>query len=143
MPRPALPYATVRLASVPHIGMDEVLPSDATRYTAGQREAVLEVNVYGGDAMGIVLGAREAVRLRANYAGAVDPRFAIRRATSPLNLTALVDGVWEARALVEFSVGYGATQDDGVATVEAERIRLEAEIVDRGDEIPADIEVTG
>lgn len=120
-PRPALPYATMRLSTVPRVGTPHYADPDANgiQTVYAMRESVLQVQRFGTDSVGALETFTDKVLLQTNL-----DKFSVLKialfSVSPVTDVALLlnDLATEPRASVELSIRWVSDVTDDVGLIE-------------------------
>lgn len=119
-PRPAYPYATLRLDSLVNFGTDGIVKTDGQGITemGGQRRITVEVNYYGKNPMDQIAEAIKALNLETMHDVFRAAKLAVWVKNSGQNLTGVLETKNEPRGYFDFYLGFAENYEDDTGLIE-------------------------
>lgn len=124
-PRPALPYATLRLSTIPRVGTPYYADPDENgiQTVCAMRESVLQVQRFGVDSVGALETFTDKVFLQSNLDKFSVQKIALFNASQVTDVALLLnDLATEPRASVELSLRWASDMTDNVGLIESVQI---------------------
>lgn len=119
-PRPAYPYATLKIESVMPASWDEFrgVDNDGISSMGGQRRATVSVNYYGANPMDEMAKAVNALDKETVTDAFRAAGIAVWQKNSSQNLTGLLETKNEPRAFFDFFIGFAENYEDDTGLIE-------------------------
>jgi hypothetical protein len=120
-PRPALPYATLRLSVIPRIGTPHYSNPDnnGLQTVLAVRESIVQVQRFGTDSVAAVETFADKLALTTNLDKFSLQKIALFDVSSVTDVAQLLNGLaTEPRASVDFSIRWVSDQTDNVGLIE-------------------------
>lgn len=112
-PKPKKPFATILLSPVGTRGMDEKRKTDGKVEVIGQREAVLEVNYFGSNAVDTLVELDQKMRSDTVADRCFNEGVVFFDSGDVLDITELLDSnKFEERAMIEFRIRFAKSYID-------------------------------
>ena len=120
-PRPAYPYATIRMNSIVKIGWDEIReinPQTNIATIGGQRRATISVNYFGTKPLEEISKAFNSLEKQTVQDQLAASGIAIQEKNDIQNLTAMLETVFEERSFFDFFIGLADNVQDDLGIIE-------------------------
>ena len=120
-PRPALPYATLRLSVIPRIGTPHYSDPDANglQTVLAVRESIVQVQRFGPESVAAVETFADKLALNTNLDKFSLQKIALFDVSSVTDVAQLLNGLaTEPRASVDLSIRWVSDQTDNVGLIE-------------------------
>lgn len=121
-PRPALPYATLRLSSIQRVGTAHYADPDTNgiQTVVATRESTLQVQRFGPESVGALETFADKLALQTNLDKFSVQKIALFDVSSVTDVAQLLNGLaTEPRASVELSLRWASDQTDDVGLIDS------------------------
>lgn len=130
-PRLLYPYATIRIMDYRRVGWDGIRMKDLSNNIAnigGQRQATVRVECFGNNAVSMASQAVTSLSKRTVLDLLSVAGVAVQDKNPVQNLTAMLETVFEERAVFDFNIGLADSVEDDLGVIE--KVELAGEIDD-------------